>query len=121
MSAATLKKLQSDLLKAKKKITELNAKQRQLSLKMTEAVKDRDIIQSMIRKQTSNIVLSEHAMLRFLERYRGLDLDLLANEILPIEDEIAVKKRGDCTYVVPVRNKKPHRIVVKKNVVVTVE
>ena len=63
-----------------------------------------------------DIVVSEHAMLRYLERAMGLNLDDIKQAILTEETKAYVVKLGNGKY--PIGN--GLRVVVKDNVVVSV-
>lgn len=63
-----------------------------------------------------DIVVSEHAMLRYLERAMGLNLDDIKQAILTEETKTYVGKLGNGKY--PIGN--GLRVVVKDNVVVSV-
>ena len=63
--------------------------------------------------EKANIVISEHALLRYLERVRGLDMEQLKKEILPQKTQKLIRTFRNCgmtvtngvgTYQVKVRN-----------------
>ena len=69
---------------------------------------------------TDTVVVSEHAMVRYMERVLGYDLDVLTAAILPekILQQIQVVGSGEF----PVEScEKKFVLIVRKNVVVTVE
>lgn len=62
------------------------------------------------------ILVTEHAMLRFMERVDMIDLEQLRTRIIPPDIEVRIKALGDGKYDTPT-----HRLVVKGNRVITVE
>ena len=63
-----------------------------------------------------DIQISEHAILRYLERVCLIDLDKIKNEILDDKTKTLIRKLGNGKY--PINN--GFKIVVKNNVVLTV-
>ncbi len=61
------------------------------------------------------LIVSEHAMLRYIERVMGVNLEEIKQEILNDEVSNNIKKLGNGTYPV-----EEYKIVVKDGVVVTV-
>ena len=116
MEATALKHLQTKIIGTKKEITRLGKEQSEIGKEITRLIIERNQIRAQIRKFTDKITVSEHAMLRFLQRYRGVDLDILANDILSEEDGKIIEELGDCEYLAGA-----HKVVVKSNVVVTVK
>lgn len=66
--------------------------------------------------QVKDVVVTEHAIIRYLERVMGLDLDQLKSEILSDSLKHQVKAMGNGKY--PIGN--GVKIVVKDNAVVSV-
>jgi hypothetical protein len=62
--------------------------------------------------------VSDHALLRYLERCKGLDVEALREELLPKDQNVieAMNKLGSGTYPVGTT----HRIVLKVDTIVTV-
>lgn len=60
--------------------------------------------------------ITDHAIVRYLQRVKKIDMDKTREAILPKEHHKTIKSYGDGKY--PVGN---HRIVVKHGVVITVE
>lgn len=61
------------------------------------------------------IVVSEHAILRYIERIMGVDLEEVRIKILPEDKKEMIKTLGNAKY--PING---HSIVVKDNIVITV-
>ena len=75
--------------------------------------------------------ISDHALLRYLERRYGLDVEALAKEVLPDTVLALVDEFGDGNYTVPPaesdrnddsgrKTSKGHEVIVRDGVVVTV-
>lgn len=104
MNSDKLKKLQSIKNEINSQITELLAKKRAICKKIDQASR-------------KNLIISEHAIIRYLERVKQLDLEQIKNEILTEENKTLMKNLGDGKY--PIKNTK-HRAVLKDGVIVTV-
>lgn len=75
-------------------------------------------IQNKIKSiSDSDIVVTEHAIIRYLERCKGLDLDAVKSEILSEERRKMIKAMGNGKF--PIGD--GARIVVKGNSIVTIE
>lgn len=72
-----------------------------------------------IEAQNQGVTLSEHALLRFLERVEGIDLVAVSQKILPESVIKTVEQLGDGRY--PVGSPVQYYLVIKNNKVVTVE
>lgn len=93
-------------------VAEVNEKDRNMSLALQEIKK----IESRINKNTNvKMVISEHAMLRFIEREIGIDMSELQERILPEKNMKAISSLGNGEF--PIGD---HKVVVKNNTVVTV-
>lgn len=68
-----------------------------------------------LKQAGERVLVTEHAMLRYLQRVKGVDLEAIRREILPESLEKVVKqiKKG----VFPLQT---HKVVVKDHVVVTI-
>lgn len=69
-----------------------------------------------LSKRNQKIVISEHSILRFLERVHRLDIEKLKQEILPPNIEAQARALGNGTY--PVSSS--HKLKVKDGTVVTI-
>ena len=89
-------------------------------LKMEIATKEKQIkeVEEKIHKlkgANENIIVSEHAIIRYLERVYRLDLEKIKQEILPERIAAQAKIIGNGRYGVI-----DHTLLIKDNVVVTV-
>ncbi len=73
-------------------------------------------IESIKEATPKKIIVSEHAMLRYLERVRGIDLQEIADIILTEKSVKIVQEFGDCK----INTENGFKIIVKNNSVVTV-
>ena len=116
-SSQKLKQLQS---RAAKLESEIKFLKQEMEEKQGDYHKARlqlkDIKYEIGQLKDKDIVVSEHAMLRYLERAMGLDLDDIKQAILTEEIKAYVGKLGNGKY--PIGN--GLRVVVKDNVVVSV-
>lgn len=114
----TVKGLQSQLLLLQGEITALKTaignKQRELSLKEKTANSLSEQIKAL--NNPSDPQVSEHAVLRYLERVRGVNIDEVKKEILSEDLIEAIGKVGGTFKW----KKDGHEVVLKDNVVVTV-
>lgn len=69
-----------------------------------------------LNKKEDNLIISEHAILRYLERVKKVDLELLCDEILTKEVIEAYKQLGNGKYPIS----KQYKVVIKDNVILTV-
>ncbi len=72
-------------------------------------------IEKLKSQKPKDLIVSEHAMLRYIERVMGIDLQELQNKILPPEKAYEVRAMGNCTYGLG-----DHKLTVKDGIVVTV-
>ena len=113
-----LKKLQSLLIKQKSEI-DLIKRERQLAdERLTVAQRNLKKIEEEMKKlkNGNKIIVSEHAILRYLERTMELDLKAVENEILSKEVVSQYRTLGNGKY--PVSN--GCKAVIKDNVVLTI-
>lgn len=68
-------------------------------------------------KQSGNLIVSEHAIIRYIERVLGINIEEVTNKIVPEEIKKQIEILGNGTYSV---DDGEFRIVLKDNVVVTV-
>ena len=66
--------------------------------------------------QRGKIKISDHAVVRYLQRINGMDLLAIANELLPADTARLIERNGDGEYPAGT-----HRLVVRNNKVVTVK
>ncbi len=68
-------------------------------------------------KERGSLIVSEHAIIRYIERVLGINIDEISQKILDNETEKQIEMLGNGTF--PVNNNE-FKIVVKDNVVVTI-
>ena len=113
-----LKKLQSLLVKQKSEIDLIKRERQLVDERLTVAERNLKKIEEEMKKvKTGNkIIVSEHAILRYLERTMELDLKAVEKEILTDETLKQYRTLGNGKY--PVSN--GCKAVIKDNVVITV-
>lgn len=119
MSPHELKALQSQIAQLD---VEVSGLQTQFDTTKSDLDRKRGRLKAMKQKlhealkQNDTPVVSEHAMLRYLERVKGIDLDAIRKEIMDEHTETLVK------FTTSGRIKKDsHVLVIKNNVVITIE
>lgn len=70
--------------------------QRAVAIKENQLKKHEEELLKM--QESSELIVSEHALLRYLERVYKLDLSKLQNEITPQELKAQIKEYGNGTY-----------------------
>ena len=114
----TKKELQSQLNAVKSEIlamkTEIANKQKEFTLKQKIAKGLEKAIE--VYNDPDEIVVSEHALLRYFERVKGFDLNAVKAEILSENVLSLVNKLGGSGYY----PNNGYRVVIKDNVVVTI-
>ncbi len=90
-------------LQAKRKVlnVEINDKQRE-SAAMNQKIKELQALSEALREKTPDqIIVTEHAMLRYLQRVENLDVEALQNRILTDETKEIINQLGTCKINVP--------------------
>ena len=113
-----LKKLQSLLIKQKSEIDLIRRERQLINERLSLAERNlRNTEEELKKLKTGNkIIVSEHAVLRYLERTMELDLKAVENEILTEETVKQYRILGNGKY--PVSN--GCKAVIKDNVVLTI-
>lgn len=119
LSGIKIKKLHS--LLAKTQLEKQNLQEQKSVLqskidKVTNRIKKYEEEIEQLTQQSSSLIVSEHALLRYLERVYKLDLQKIEKEILPKDLEVKIKSLGNGTYSCG----DSYSIKVKNNVVVSV-
>ena len=96
-------------------INEINDKQLEASSLKKELGQIKQQIDSLKSKDVGKIIVSEHSLLRYIERVLGIDLNVLRNKILSDEDAKVISALGNGTFP-----KDGFKIKIKDGVVVTV-
>jgi len=110
-----LKTLQVQKSQLELEIENINKELKELSIVKLEKVNKVKSIQKEIIEITADITISEHAVLRFLERVRGEDLESIKQQILSEDLKKQIQVLGDGTYPV-----KDFKVLVRNNIIVTV-
>ena len=122
MTSHDLKYLQSRLTEAESEIASLKERRaaidRDLTAKGSQAADLRKRI-AELQDGAKDIVISEHAMLRYIERVIGLDLKQLQAIIIPDDLREKIRTLGSGEYSHENPNGK-YKLRVKNNTVVTV-
>ncbi|MCG7588281.1 hypothetical protein [Photobacterium sp. OFAV2-7] len=112
------------------RLKSLQVERRQLiaSIKISTPNFEKQRLQSRLDKVIAEIdrlqnepVVSEHAMLRYLERIKGLDLEALENEILNEPTRELINSYGVGHAKLPHRGIPGCRLIVNDKTIVTVE
>ena len=118
MSAELLKKLQTRLNIAKQDLVAEKQSLRLTNQKVAQMQRQVEELEQQVKAVPMNVgvVVSEHALLRYLERVKKIDMAALVDEILDEKSKSLIDfAKGNCT----VKRSDCH-LVVKNNVVVTV-
>lgn len=123
MDISTVKSLQSNKkmylqkqFEIELQITENSKEKSKLQSSLNEIKSKIESIDKKIEMLRSDVVLSEHAILRYIERCMGIDLNTVKQEIIDEKTKDTIKKLGDGHYPL----KSGGKIIVKDNVIVTV-
>jgi predicted nucleic acid-binding Zn-ribbon protein len=106
-------KLEADLSVVNLEIATLNKTKVELTNQLN-GVKEKIKKMKLANKET---VITEHAMLRYLERVKGLDLEVLKKDVLPDITRDLMAKMLNANGSYPAGT---HQVVVKDNTVVTI-
>lgn len=116
MSSHQLKHLQTKRNEAEALWINAKAKAKDAQLDIEKYRNQMKGIDDEINRLRINIVVSEHAFVRFFERVLGHDLEEIKEQILPPDVMALVQGLGDGSYPVGTT----HRVKIKNNTVVTV-
>lgn len=113
-----LKKLQSLLTKQKSEVEMIEREKELVEERLDIATKRLNEMKKELNelKKNKKMIVSEHAILRYLERILGLDLKVIENEILTDDVVKQYKVLGNGKY--PMGN--GYKAVIKDNVVLTI-
>lgn len=113
-----LKKLQSLLTKQKSEVEMIEREKELVEERLDIATKRLNEMKKEFNelKKNKKMIVSEHAILRYLERTLGLDLKMIENEILTDDVVKQYKVLGNGKY--PMGN--GYKAVIKDNVVLTI-
>lgn len=94
----------------------LDAEISRIKGELDKAQRELKEIQSQIKQLTKRVVASEHAILRFLERKRGINIDEIKEEILSDTLKGQIEQLGSGKF--PIGD--GLRAIVKQNVIVSI-
>ena len=113
-----LKHLQRQIAESNTKIKNLNEEKRKIEEVLKKEVDIRNQLNdevAQLKKNNEKVVVSEHAMLRYIERVMGVDLDEVKRKILPEEVEVSASKLGAGVFPADT-----HKVRIRDGVVVTI-
>lgn len=112
-----LKGFQSRKAKLEVEIDELKEQQRGIQSKLSKAQNQLNgILGDIEALKDKDIVISEHAILRYIERAMGLDLEQIKASILTDANKAAIKRLGNCKFPIG----EGLKAVVKDNCIVSI-
>lgn len=85
---------------------------------LAEINKKKTLLSKEMKKLTATLTVSEHAIIRYIERVIGIQRDDIAGKILTPEIQQIHKEMGNGKF--PIEDGKA-RVVIKDNVIVTIE
>lgn len=116
MNTADLKQLQVRRTKLQAEVSRLDTERKAAQKAHSEAQRELKRLDGEILRSTSGEpIVSEHAMLRYIERVMGINLECVQNEILTDQRKALIKQLGSGRYQMG-----DHTIVVKDNIVVSI-
>lgn len=120
--AHKLKRLNTEHKRLDTELTKLTDQLQEIESRRAELRERLDQIQVELKQlRTKGVVVSEHAMLRFMERVEKRDLNEITTKILTPRMRNLIATLGDGQYPLAGKPGQPAaKIVVKNNVVVTV-
>ena len=111
-----IKKVKSKIRRASEEAKDLKSNvklwQQMYSLKISEI---QELTEKLKDMNKGDIKITEHAMLRYVERVLGIDIEQIEKSILEELNLETIEKLGNGTY--PVRN---FNVVIKENFIITV-
>lgn len=114
-----LKALQTRQSQADAEVSQIEQESRSIQNRLNQARQRSKVIADQIGKlkaQSAGIIVTEHAMLRYIERVIGINMDELRGKVLPESAETVAKAMGGNVRL-PVDG---HTVVIKNGTVVTV-
>lgn len=96
-------------------IKEVEEKQQEASKLKKDMGQIKQQIDNLKSKSDGKVIVSEHSLLRYIERVLGIDLKEIEDKILSDEDKQTVSALGNCTYP-----KDGFKLKIKDGTVVTI-
>ena len=117
LNNSKIKSLQVQITKFQEEIKNYNLQLQDIQLdiatKQQQIKKYQDELKKL--KSSKEIIISEHAILRYIERVMKIDMEKLQNEVISKDFQTTLKNLGNGTY--PHKN---HLLKIVDNVVVTI-
>ena len=118
-SHARIKELESRLVREKQALSRLKSERSQLDRDICSRNARVDSLKKqldVVRSTSENVIVSEHAILRYLERVEGIDIEAIKHKMVSQSAEKQIKALGSGVFPVGVS----HKLRVRKGYVVTV-
>jgi len=106
-------KLQSERKHLNIEVSEKQQSSSHLKIKIEKLQKQ---IEKLKSEKGKDIIISEHAILRYIERVIGINISEIEEKILPMNRRENIQQFGDCT----IKNE-DYKLIIKGGVVVTIE
>lgn len=120
MNKSELKRLNGRLAEIKSEIEIAKENRSKFQRLCSQLESEAKSIEKQIKdSSTKKIIVSEHAILRYLERVKGLDLDSIIKEITQSEIFKSGDKSGLNSFQIKTKN--GYEIIIRNRVVVTVQ
>lgn len=117
MNAHELKQLNVRIEKERTVLNLLIQEQQDIQSKINKSKQIIKDLETKIKKElNSSVVISEHAILRYLERVKGIDLEEIKQELLDEKTYNMIDFAKSCRV-----KKSGYDIIAKNNVIVTIE
>lgn len=118
-SHAKIKELESRLVREKQALSSLKSEKANLERDIAHRQARVNRIKSdleNVRSTSESVIVSEHAILRYLERVEGIDIEAVKRKIVSRSAETQIKALGSGVFPVGAS----HKLRVRKGYVVTV-
>lgn len=115
MTATSRQKLLTQKKSLVDQIKALNQKSAQAQINLMRAEADLKRVEKELVKAKPEFEITEHAILRYLERITGIDLEMIKAAILPADSVDKLAALGDGTHSLG-----EHSVVVKGEAIVTI-
>ncbi len=112
----TLKQLNTKKMQLQQELDELVAQSKTLSNKQKAKREEILTVDAQIVRATLNVTVSEHAILRYVERVLNIDIEAIKAKILQPQIKEQIQTLGNGTY--PVNGE--FKVRVRNNVIVTI-
>ena len=115
MKINDLQKEKQVLLEQTRELKEVQADAVRAIHKNTARIKE---IDETFKRLEEPIIVTDHALVRYMERVKGVDTDAIRKEMLPAKTEELIRLLGNATYPIDGTNAKA---VVKNNAIITIK